>query len=611
MRTKTLVWIFGILALTSLCFADQAVVNANDWKDVYSGVWYARYNNMEPHILDFDVDSAKLVSVLDKKEAILLIESYTPGIANFETLLHGFNVGNIREDNLNIELAYKANVRKFIVVDEGFGYNAIMVAPYAVKERYYVLFSSKKNNDAIIKLLETKQATDVIAFGYVNQELATRLKAFGAEFINKGTKTENNLEIAERMLNCASVNQVMLTDGTFIEKSLIDGHYPIIILEESELQDEIISFVKDKGIKAGVVIGKSVIRTAKELKSKAELDTVILKFGEGVTNTEDSFAAIEPLNLYLIGKEFDTLLSIDKIEYNAALKEMEVYYTNDGKKTAFLISSLSVSTPGKPVVVVADKESQVIDPAETKGISYPADLTGWIADSRKINAKLTTYYGAEPKELNKIKSRSFSDIEKTALLDNSRVELESIGYNGFSNQIVLRVKNYGKANAYVDADVIANMLDGYGDKYTLNYRTNKPLPVKAGDSGTIRLDAANVERENLKDLDVRLRFGERKELLVKSENSEGVDISQRALGNMLFLFTSTGFGLALALCVIAAGILVFIKRPLIKRALRMRKLVLFVKENLEKGFSEAVIKNHLLKHKYPRRIVEEAFSKIK
>lgn len=609
MRLKILIWICAILALSSLCFADQAIINADDWKDIYSGVWYARYNDVEPHILGFNVDSAKLVSVLDKEQPTLYIKSEVPAIGNFYSLLHEFEVENITADNL--ELAYKSNVRKFIIVDEGFGYNAVMIAPYAVRNSYYVLFSNKQNNDKIIKVLETKQATDVIAFGYINQELANRLKAFAAEFINKGTKTENNLEIAERMLNCATTKQIILTDGSFIEKSLIDRDYPIIILEEDELQQEIISFVRNKGIKTGVVIGKNVIRTAKELKSKAEMDTVILKLGEGIANTENSFAAIEPLKLYLIDKEYETLISIDKIVYNTALKEIEIYYTNNGKKAAFLQSSLKLSTPGKQVVVVADEETQVIDPAETRGISYPADLTEWVSESRKINAELTIYYGPEPKELNKIRSRSFSDLEKIALVDNSRIELKKITFDGFSNQIVVKVRNNGKEDAWVDADVIANMLDGYGDIYTLNYRTLEPLLVKARDSKTIRLDAFNVERKDLSDLDIKLSFGERKDLLVKSENVEDVDLSERVFSNIIFLFTSTGFRLALALCVIAAGIIVFIKRPLIKRALRMRKLILFIKDNLEKGFTKSVIKAHLLKHNYSRDVVEEAFNKVK
>jgi len=145
--------LLALYAITSVSAVDTVIVNSEDWRDVYSTINYGNLMGYPKNFLVSDRHSRILAETLDRnKKDIQLISSMTvPFVVGYSSVLRdaGFNVDEISVNNINLDLARRVNVNKFIIVDDAYGYNAIAVAPYAALNKDYVLFADRLNNDDI------------------------------------------------------------------------------------------------------------------------------------------------------------------------------------------------------------------------------------------------------------------------------------------------------------------------------------------------------------------------------------------------------------------------------------------------------------------------------
>ncbi|NJL44205.1 MAG: hypothetical protein HC945_02735 [Nitrosarchaeum sp.] len=133
---------------------DHVIVNSRDWRDVYSATQYAQLIGAPSNFLVSSKHSTILLYSIEKsKEDVQVISSRSnPFIIGYEGILlqNGYaNPDELIYEQANLELARRLNdeiartnaqrpatsalepVRRFIIIDDQYGYNAISVASYA------------------------------------------------------------------------------------------------------------------------------------------------------------------------------------------------------------------------------------------------------------------------------------------------------------------------------------------------------------------------------------------------------------------------------------------------------------------------------------------------
>ena len=102
---------------------------------------------------------------------------------------------------------------------------------------------------AFLKSISPEQ---LLFYGELDDKIYPALKRFPHTIINEGSRFANNIEIVKDYVNRTNAEQVILTNGRFIESELIHGGYgkePVLFIGEKETPEEVISFLKDSDFK--------------------------------------------------------------------------------------------------------------------------------------------------------------------------------------------------------------------------------------------------------------------------------------------------------------------------------------------------------------------------
>ncbi|MCX9076196.1 MAG: cell wall-binding repeat-containing protein [Candidatus Methanoperedens sp.] len=495
----------GLTASSALGASQQVVVNSADWQDIYTGMHYADFNGLSSKFIISSEHAPTLLTILDQsRKNVFLIESdKTPFAFGYKSSLEAanFNVEEIRASGtaLNIELAKRASTKKFIVVDDSYGYNAISVAPYAAKNKYFVLLANKQNIDEFYSFLKNNGVDSLIIYGYTDIEVRTKLTEFNPETINRGDRFENNLEMVKRY---GSSQQIILTNGEFIEEEIMSGREPVLFLGRESVPDQVIEYVRDSDIKTGVVIGNELADAAHQLKEETNI-SIFLKFGQGFGS--GGFAEVKALDMFPVPK-YELNIDIGSIKYNSATKSLEVTYENKGKIGSYLRSSIEVFSSGSRIATLGDREPVFVNRENTLTVAYASELNG-----ENLTAKVTTLFGEVPRSLERV-LRKDMNIELMRAPDNSAFNISGVSYDKDAHKLRIAVKNTGGVAAYANAQVTLLI---YGEENILTQ--NKPMLIEPGVSMDAvfitTLSDTNIEENPL--VKVRLNYGERESALVK------------------------------------------------------------------------------------------------
>ncbi len=497
--------LIGLTAGSALAAPDQVIVDSADWQDVYSGMHYAGFSGLPSKFLISSEHAPVLLTILDiSRKNVLLIESdKTPFAFGYKSSLEAanFNVEEIRASGtaLNIELAKRAGTKKFIVVDDSYGYNAISVAPYAAKNKYFVLLANKKNIDELYSFLTTNGVDSLMIYGYSDIEVRTRLAEFNPEIINSGDRFDNNLEMVKRY---GRGQQIILTNGEFIEEEIMSGKEPVLFLGRERVPDQVIEYIKGSDIKSGVVIGNELVSTAHQLKEAANI-SIFLKFGQGFGS--GGFAEVKALDMFPI-PSYELNIDIGSIKYNSATKSLEVIYENKEKVGSYLRSSIEVFSSGTRIATIGDKEPVFVNHENTLTVAYSTELNG-----ENLTAKATTLFGEVPRSLDRVLHKDMK-IEQIQAIDNSAFNISGVSYDKDAHKLRIGIKNIGGVTAYAKTQITFLV---YGEENVLTQ--DKPMLLEPGVSKDAvfitTLSDTNIEENPV--VKVRLNYGERESALVK------------------------------------------------------------------------------------------------
>ncbi len=285
--------------------SDEIIINSKDWRNVYSGMLYGSLKGIPTSFIANEEQLDSVLNLIPKNKKVALFSSKNNRFAgNYGFLIknRGFEVEEVFLDNFNIQLAKELDeIKNFIVVDDSYGYNAVGVAPYAVVTNTYVLFANDNSIDDVLNLLNEKEMESLVLYGDFDSSIKKNLSKFDPEIISRGNKFEDNIEIVEKYQEIKHADQVIFTNGGFIEKEIMSGDKPIIFIgNEKTVPTVIIDYITESNdIDEGILIGNDLIDAATYVRKNTPI-SVFVKFAQGERQEDEEDESVKTLDYFYV-----------------------------------------------------------------------------------------------------------------------------------------------------------------------------------------------------------------------------------------------------------------------------------------------------------------------
>lgn len=503
------IFLITISTLSVCALPDQVIINSRDWKEIYSGMNYASLVGVDGSYIIEESRATLFLDAIDKtKPNITLIESKdNPYVKGYKNTLEGkgFQVSQLEvEDNLNIQLAENSEVqlKKFIIIDEAYSYNSVSVAPYAALKGYYVLFANQGNIDEIVALLENKDPTDVLLYGYLDRTVREQLSSFPISEINEGSKYANNREIVRKFVDNNQIEQVVLTNGEFIEPQFFSPISPVIFIGTTNTPEKTFDFVKNLGVSHGILIGNDLVDLAVSIKGKLDLK-IMVKFAKGINQVQYTLDIVE-----LPKPNYNPIIT--DISYNLVTEELIVTTENLGTTPVISRASYAVMLGDETIATLGDEGGVFIPANSISTRTYKASLTDY--KNELIKVKVNMLYGEDLESLDflKIEEREISFIELT---DNSKLDISDFYYDPSIKRFIIEVTNSGDETVYFNA---------YLEDFLMNERsqqlsTDQIYKLSPGESTKAKIKA-KLSKEDIEEngeVHIKLWYGSQKNFLFR------------------------------------------------------------------------------------------------
>ncbi len=522
---------------------DVILSNSQDWRDVYSVMLLAGLTGKTGRFLTSTRHGRIILPSIAKTNNILIVTSKkNPWVVGYKSVFEANGYEHVDEkfyDNANLELARSLQVKKFIVIDDAYGYNSIAVAPVAVAGGYWVLFANKRNINRVERFLKTKNVEEVIIYGHVDRQVLKALKQYDPEIIDEGDRFDNNIKIVEKFLELKpDTKQVVLTNGEFIEVTFFTGHDPVLFIGRTNVPDQIRSFIRDSPFVAAVLVGNELIGVATFIRRQIGI-SVFVKFAQSARIPAGAISPVEDLDRYWLPR-YVLNLTIHNVAYNKVTKSLEVTYHNPASVAEYFKTTINIPTR-EGNIVVGDEEPVFIDKGDYKTISYemPRPLEG-----ENLTAKIQTLYGEGKRSLEFMLETTFK-INFIEVNDQSLINITSLVYSKRKKAFIVTLENLGRADAYADVEILDLWVNG--EYITISapelsfvkakHKTRVEIPIK--------LSQEDIDMNQL--VKVKAYYGERETALIKVAYAE-----------FAFAFEKPNYLLYIAIIIIAVLLLLLI-----------------------------------------------------
>jgi hypothetical protein len=518
-----LISLFLLILASSFGLGQDAVIsNSAYWGDVYSTLLYANLLGVSGYFLTSTPHGPILLYEIPTNKQIQVITSADkPFVVGYETLIRSKGYPAPEElifNQANLELAKRLpNINKFIVLDSSYGYNALAVAPYAVKAKYYVLFANDRNIADVSAFLSGRTVGGIIIYGHVDRGVRTALAGYNPEIIasENGSRFEDNMKIVDKYAEIGSIKQVILTNGEFIEASMMSGREPVLFIGKNNVPDEISNYIKEKKIDIGVLIGNELIGSATTIRRQLGI-SVFVKFARGARIPGGTINPVEDLDRFPM-PSYQLSLSIISVSYNKATGVLEVTFKNNVDLAAYFKSTITIKNDkNETLAVIGDKDLIFIDGGETKTLVYPVDLPATALDGG-LTADVYTIYGESKTSLENALRGTFK-IETINIMDNADIEIVDLVYDKGGGKFLVTIQNTGAVDVYVSPEIVDLWVNsGYvtvaADAVEkIGVGKKKVIPIK------VQLEEEDLQDSKNAEIKVHALYGERMHALVKSKD---------------------------------------------------------------------------------------------
>jgi hypothetical protein len=527
MIVLTLLFIIPSVAVSA---ETRLIVNSADWTDVYSALLYANLKGEQSYFLTSTKHATILkYSIPTELDGIELISSRSqPYVVGYKALLESDGYKNIQEtrvSNGNLEIGEKlTGITKYIVIDPSYGYNSISVAPLAVQGRYYVLFANRRSINQVTNFLDGKTVTELIIYGQVDREVKNALDQYTPRVINTGDRFDNNIEIVKLYEQVYQAKfgqprkQAILTNGEFIESSVVSGSDPVLFIGFSNVPTQVREYIDSSPLEVGTLVGNELIGSATFIRRQTGL-SVFVKFGQGSRTPSDSIAKVEDLDRFPIPR-YSLNLDIVSVVINTATNNLEITYQNKAPVgTYFRNILLRLDQDGVSSTIPDESEAAFIGSNEFKTLIFPlADAEGNKIEitGKNITFDLTAIYGESPKSLEQTLQKLLN-VEKVSIFDGAEIEIVDATFQKSTGKFLIKVKNIGDVDAYTSGEISELYVNG---EY-LVFSTDSVQKIAPGDTEELSVVTTMAEEDvpqNQK-IKVKVYYGERESVLIKSKEA--------------------------------------------------------------------------------------------
>lgn len=512
----SLIIIFSNIALAS----DNIVINSQNWEDVYSGMLYGNLQGIPNNFLTGTRAGVLVLNSIPKNGEVEVLSSRSePYVVGYEAVIksRGFtSVDETRYRTMNLDLAEKLeNITKFIVIDPSYGYNALSAGPYAVATNSYVLFADSRNIGSIENFLSDRQIDSLLLFGQLDRDVKTALEQYNPEILNLGDRFDNNLALVDKYLEVNPSKQVILTNGEFLEASMMTGENPVVFTGKTNVPDVIREYIQNSDIEVGVLIGNELVGVATFIRRQLGI-SVFVKFAQGARQPEGAISQVEDLDRFPMPK-YVFGLEIQSVVFNKATRSLEITYKNPVEQAIFFKSSISIQD-GTELKITGDEDPIFIDGNTYKTIIYKYDVDGQELNllGEDLEAVFFTIFGESPKSMEYTLEGNFK-IESVEVLDDSNIDILDLYYDKGKGQFFVEIQNTGTVDVYVNAELIDLLINGE----EVMVAADEVIKISKGAKVKIPITIEMVEEDFADNPEIKVRayYGEREISLIKMKEA--------------------------------------------------------------------------------------------
>lgn len=534
-----------IISVVSVSAETRLIVNSADWTDVYSALLYANLKGEQSYFITSTKHATILkYSIPTDLEALEVISSRSqPFIVGYKAILEADGYKNVQETrvtNGNLELGEKlTDITKFIIIDPSYGYNSISVAPLAVQGRYYVLFANRRNINQVSNFLDGETVNEMIIYGQVDREVKNALDQYNPRIINTGDRFDNNIEVV-KLYETIYTNrygqprkQAILTNGEFIEASVVSGADPVLFIGFSNVPTQVREYIEKSPLEVGTLVGNELIGSATFIRRQTGL-SVFVKFGQGSRTPTDTIAKVEDLDRFPIPR-YALSLDIVSVVINTATNNLEITYQNKAPiGTYFRNILLRLEQDGVASTILDEAEPTFIGPNEFKTLTYPlvdSDNNKIEVTGKNITFDITAIYGESPKSLEQTLQKKLN-VEKVSIFDGAEIEIIDVTFQRAGSKFIVKVKNIGQVDAYASAEIFELYVNG---EYII-FSSDSIEKIAPGDTAELIVLTTMAEEDisQNQQIKVKVYYGERESVRIKVKEAT-VEFKYAAPEYMLYV----------------------------------------------------------------------------
>ncbi|MBW2997314.1 zinc ribbon domain-containing protein [Candidatus Woesearchaeota archaeon] len=512
MKKRLLVFLILLLAVVPFAAADIYISNSRDWRDVYSLMVYGNIKEEAPRFLVSDNHGSLILPSIRKEETIEVFTSDSqPFVVGYESMIKNEGYASVTEEkygNMNLELAEMLpDVKDFIIIDDAYGYNSIAVAPYAVLTTTYVLFANSNNIGDVMDLLGSRDVNSVIIYGHVDREVLEELDEYNPEIINKdGDRFANNVEIVKKYRDINPKQQVVLTNGEFIEAEIMSGLEPVLFIGRENVPAKINEYIQSTDIEVGVLIGNELVGTATIVRRQVGISTFV-KFAQGSRSAAGAIAQVEGLDMFPVPK-VSINLEILSVKYNKLTGMVEITFKNNADVAAYFKGTYTLKV-GDEEFVFGDEDAMFIDKNDVKTMVYKVD---GVAPEGEMTLDAYVIYGESKNAMEFVIDETFS-VSTIEVGDEAQIEITKVQYDKTADRFLIHIENIGEVTAYVNTELVDIMVMGE----TLTIGSEDTIRLERGKTGysIVRVELSNLDLEDNPTVHIRAHYGEREDSLIK------------------------------------------------------------------------------------------------
>jgi hypothetical protein len=542
---KGIVFFLFAIFLLQLAYAQEVnhiISNSEDWRDVYSTMLYANLQGIENDFLVSTGHSTVLLYGVNKQKRIQVISSEDrPFVFNYPSLIESrdfLNPEEIRVESANLELIEELpDINNFVVVSDSYGYNVIAVAPYAVVSDSWVFLANRVNIAEIDSILQNRDVDKVIIYGHVDREVRDTLEKYNPETINSGDKFRDNTEIVEKYLDIKDMNQVLLTNGEFIEKEIMSGNEPVLFTGRENVPDQIRDWLKESDIQVGVLVGNELVGAATNIRRSTGI-SVMVKFARGARAPSAGVSTVEGLDIFYLPSPSMNLL-IHSARYNTVSSQLEITYKSESNIPVYLKGTITLFFDSDSQRL-GDLDPVFIAPNDFKTVSYPVEVSG-----ESLRAEIFTLYGETPGALDRILEANVN-VSKVNVIDGCSIDILGVKYSKQRNQFVVKTKNTANIDCWIDIEFSDIMIDGL--KQTIGTEGSTKISEKKTKNIILKQEMTEQDLEDNQFVNLVAYYGEKEDFLVKIFRGK-FEINVVSLSLMTYVI--------IALAVIIIGLVIF------------------------------------------------------